>query len=247
MPVASRVGSIAETSQSPAYDYGKQITCTRTYVGTLAECLANVVRQGVLGTGDMSGFIVDGSTVNGIGGGNYQLAIKYLAYGSTVDLPNDEYSVDPFEINPKLEKHPRYADLETSLIEQVRSIVDAASPDTRAQAYSLLETQALANVDGNAARALELADALIRGQDAFYLPGLKYIWATHHPVDGVPNLSLGGTIETPTGPCAPYLPPGSQWLREADKLAWTGTVWKVTRTWVGAPTGHWNTNIYPAG
>lgn len=239
MPLPIRQGTITESVDSPQYDYGKNLTKTRIYVGSEAECLAYALRPGVLGTGADAGFVCDGSTVMPAGGTNYRVTIKYIAYGPA-DLPQDEYSVDPFEINPKLEKHPRYAGLTEENLETVKQAVDANSLSARTQAWN----EIAGSFDINMPEMLEIVKKLLRGQDSYYLPGLKYVWSSHYPVDGVPALTLGGTIETPGGPCAPYLPPGATWLREADKLAWTGTVWKVTRVWVGAPTGHWDTDIY---
>jgi len=34
------------------------------------------------------------------------------------------------------------------------------------------------------------------------------------------------------------------WLRQADKQDYQRTWFKVTRTWIGSPIGHWDAQIY---
>jgi hypothetical protein len=57
----------------------------------------------------------------------------------------------------------------------------------------------------------------------------------------------GGYLTSPGGPLETLLASNSDltWLRECDRLEWVGTCYKLTRTWLGAITGHWPEGIYP--
>ena len=37
------------------------------------------------------------------------------------------------------------------------------------------------------------------------------------------------------------------WLRKADEVEYQRTWFKVTRTWIGSPIGHWDAQIYSGG
>ena len=36
------------------------------------------------------------------------------------------------------------------------------------------------------------------------------------------------------------------WLRESDQESWERTLFKLTRTWIGSPVGHWDTELFTA-
>lgn len=126
-----------------------------------------------------------------------------------------------------------------------------------------------------AAQVIALAKALYRryqrGETTFYLSGYKVVWSQYYwgPALMVP----GGFIEDPVyeGALPPYfwstdqtsagqnilttnavaLNPliygnGISWLRLCDKEAYSRTWFKLTKTWIGGPLGHWDALLYPA-
>ena len=48
-------------------------------------------------------------------------------------------------------------------------------------------------------------------------------------------------------PPAPFGGGGISWLRQADSIDYQRTWFKLTRTWIGAPIGHWDNMIYQLG
>jgi hypothetical protein len=89
-----------------------------------------------------------------------------------------------------------------------------------------------------------LIEKLTKGQETYYLAGLKYTW-TRHFYDPQ-AINRGGYIEQPGGPLAGYLPYDFDWLRNCDRQqpVGTGGVYKVTYSWVGGPSGHWDRDLY---
>jgi len=117
--------------------------------------------------------------------------------------------------------------------------------------------------------ANELVGKLRQGNDVFYLAGFKATWSVYFFLP--PALNPGGYIndpvtqgglpayfwsddETPSGGntliekaalAAPqYYSNGLSWLRQADTLLYQRTWFKLTSSWLGAPFGHWDAEIY---
>lgn len=227
--------TLLETPDSPQYTFGERTTCIRKFRGLHSLCLSSAVPRGAIGTGDMAGFYVSQCQVNRMPKQVGELIISYEAYSSSsgATLPPDEYGLRPFEVNPKIERHPLFADLTDEEREDVRAWVDAPDPTTRA-ANKLLVTDATAQL---------LGQKLLKGLESYYLAGWTYSWSLYSWT--IPTLTNGAYIETPGGPLAGYLGTGVDWLRQADDMEFDGFKYKLTRTWLGGPTGHWDTDIYP--
>jgi hypothetical protein len=233
---------LVEQPDSPEFNYGEVPTCTRKYKGLHSLCKSSALYSGTLGTGDMDGWTVKSSKVTraprqigllevqwqmtgaiGSGGGE--------GGGGELQLPQDEYGLQPFDINPKIERHSIYADFDEEQWAEVRAVVDGTISDDRERFVASLTPLQTA-----------LVEKLHRGQENYYLAGWTYSWSTHHW--DVPTLSAGGFLETPGGPLAGYLGSGIHWLRQADSLEFNGTTNKRTMTWIGGPVGHWDTDFY---
>lgn len=110
-----------------------------------------------------------------------------------------------------------------------------------------------------------------QGIDSWYLAGYKITWSQFYFL--MPQMSPGGYIEDPitSGWLPPYfwsddasstgfnqflaiaeildLPTyqgGISWLRLADSIQYERTWLKITRQWLGGPSGHWDTDLYPS-
>jgi len=224
---------LLEMPDSPSYDLGMgDVACTRTYMGTHTLAIASILPRGTIGTGAMAGWMVKHCKVDRQRGAIGKLTILYGASGaaSGQQLPPDELGLTPFEVNPALEKHPRYASLTDA---QIRKIFLAVSNYQKDGSYPVPIT-GLEN---------ELGAKLNRGFKNYYLSGFKYSWTrTFYTLTGVAN--VGGFIQVPLGPLAGFIPGTFSCLRQADDIKWTGAVYKYTMSWLCGPAGHFDTDIY---
>lgn len=74
-----------------------------------------------------------------------------------------------------------------------------------------------------------------------------YFYSTHNPPN--PNQTVFDDLPAYNAAC--YSKTGTQsgnysisWLRQADTIHFERTWYKVTRTWIGSPVGHWDYDIY---
>ena len=110
-----------------------------------------------------------------------------------------------------------------------------------------------------------------QGIDSFYLAGYKITWSQFYFL--MPEMTPGGYIEDPIS--SGWLPPyfwssdassggfnqflaiaeildlatyqgGISWLRLADSVQYERTWMKITRQWLGGPSGHWDPDLYPS-
>jgi hypothetical protein len=221
------------------------------------------------------------------------------------DNPPDEFEVEEVEMNPALEKHPRYLALrqfnlqledpatgvlipidETQLtgFDILLRIHQAASaPSASSQDDSTLTLDDFSAVSPSSAQILlnlanELTYKLRQGQETFYLSGWRITWSSYFWRPSL--LNPGGYIEDPV--TSGYLPAyfwsdvgdgsfdgivpdvvnnniflqlanianpniyqyGLSWLRTSDKMSYQRTWFRLTRTWLAAPLGHWDRSTY---
>jgi hypothetical protein len=221
------------------------------------------------------------------------------------DNPPDEFEVDEVEMNPALEKHPRYLALrqynlqledpatgvlipidETQLtgFDILQRIHQAASsPTVSSQDDSTLTLDDFSSTSPSSAKILldlanELTYKLRQGQETFYLSGWRVTWSSYFWRPAL--LNPGGYIEDPVA--SGYLPSyfwsdvgdgsfdgvlpdpvnnniflrlantvnpniyqyGLSWFRTSDKMSYQRTWFRVTRTWLAAPLGHWDRSLY---
>jgi hypothetical protein len=231
--------ALVESPTSPVYSFGDKNTCTRTFRASFAICLTWAPRKGATGTGILAlpGYTVMKSTCSKQSRGIGELVVEYEASSaaSGATLPPDKFSLEPFEVNPKVEQHQYFSALSVTDREKVRAWVDAAEEATRAENKGKI-------TGANSALMLALGEKILKGVETFYMAGVKYTWTTS--LWTVPALSAGGYVETPFGPMAPYLGTGFSWLREADSCNYTGSYYELTRSWMGGPSGHWDPDLY---
>ena len=129
----------------------------------------------------------------------------------TMDNPPDEFECPIVELNPALEKHPRYAFLTASTRWNVNQAVMVPNPNARSVWLNQIEnipnsnyhpsdagntfTGGLGTNQQNHDAAMELYTRRIIGEDTFYLPGFKMTWTRYFRF--MPDLNPGGYIEDP--------------------------------------------------
>jgi hypothetical protein len=241
MPTPEYAGNTAilhEAQDSPKWELGEKATATATYKGLYSVCLASALPRGTFGTGTFDGFRVASCTVQRSRGSGGSLVITWEANASTSgqSLPQDEVDVQPFEINPKLEKNKYFVDLTDDQLDRVRAAFNAQSVEARLSAMQ----------SGDPAIAYHLLTKLRRGIENYYLAGFDYKWTFQSWT--APALNAGGYIESPGGPLSGVMPDTYSFIRLADGIQFTGQYYKVTRTWKGAPTAggtsYWDPDLY---
>lgn len=138
-------------------------------------------------------------------GGNATLTIT--SESISFDNPPDDFRFETIELNPALEKHPRYAFLPSQIRLAVNQALTAAQNAGQIEAtnqisliYTRTDTPPPGTVPyggwlavGDAAKEL-LAKRFI-GEDTFYLPGFRIIWSRFFWLPPLTN--PGGYIEDP--------------------------------------------------
>lgn len=229
-----------EQVESAKITYGDKVTQTKVYRGVYALCASSALHKGTIGTGDLENWHVDACSVDREPRGVGKLTIVWVAGGvggdngstATFSLPPDEVGLDAMEINPALEKNPFYSALTDAQISAVKKAFDNPHLDEPIAAAGSLTTL-----------QKNLLAKLRKGVSSFYLAGIKYSWTQHFwSISG--HVSLGGFIDTPDGPLTSLLPVSLSALRQADAVVFTGEHFKYTKTWLLAPDGHWDTDLY---
>lgn len=277
-----------EDPDSPEIERAEQATLRHKFTVDWGTGLAYIA---VLGRGnlmqDSAGNITKilSSTLTREKGGKAKLVV--VSEGISFDTPPDGFRLEVIELNPALEKHPRYAFLQANVRNLVNNAVSAAQIVTANEASNILagiqSWPDTLDTGGNWSwitvynAANELLQKRRIGEDTFYLPGFRIVWQTYHYLPQLVN--PGGYIENPItegglpmyfwNPHYPDDPLDSNdnifatcaminptfyadangdtqisWLRQADVQDWERTWFRVTRTWIGAPYAHWDTDLY---
>ena len=128
--------------------------------------------------------------------------LSVTAESISFDTPPDEFRLSIIELNPALEKHPRYGFLPANIRQMVNQAVSAAMIKSANEA-----TQLIAGISLYAGRppigtwtqvqaaANELLLKRRLGEDTFYLPGFEIVWSQYFYLP--PSLNPGGYIEDP--------------------------------------------------
>lgn len=172
-------------------------------------------------------------------------SVGRITYAWTGSVPPPEWSITPFEINPALPRHPFFAALTSDQIQQVYQDFQT----TNAQGLAALAAAIAASPNKTLQGAL--LTKWIQGKETWYLAGFKYVWSQFY-TSFSGTVLRGGYRENPilsvngAGPGSSYVPQGSGWdyLRDADEMVWSNGLFRVTRTWIGAPGGIWDTDLY---
>lgn len=233
--------SLVEVPGSPSYELAEKIQKTRTYTGLYSLCVSGALAKGTVGVGGNAGYVVSKCSVSRQRGDIGTVAIVWEAGAdSGQPLPLDEYSVEPVELNPRLEKHPYFASITEPHLDLVHNAAIGSDSTARNQARGKVEGLATAD----AAAAQYLLSLMSRGVETYYLAGARYTWVASSYT--APSATMGGFIQTPLGTPWFTLPVGWSWLREADALEQSGGIYKIKRSWLGGPGGHWDTTLYAA-
>lgn len=232
--------TLVEQPDSPQYVLGEKAVCVRKFKGLHSLCISSAVGRGTLGTGSMSGWMVSKCTINRLPKQIGELVIEYEAFasgsggpGGSLVLPPDEFDLNPFEINPRIERNPYFNDLDSDMRKKVEIAVQSrkslGSPE-----YDALN-----------ALGLILAAKITKGIETYYKVGWTYTWTTYS-WDEPASVDGGGYIDSPAGPLSSLLSgaSGYDWLRQADVLTNNGSYYKLTQSWMGANDGHWDTDLY---
>ena len=112
------------------------------------------------------------------------------------DTPPDEFNLTEVELNPGLEKHPRYIDL---TYKQRYIVRQANLSDAQDVANTYTQTiNTIASAGGTLFQqneAQEMLFKLHKGEESFYLPGYKISWSQYYWYPQ--ELNGGGYIEDP--------------------------------------------------
>jgi hypothetical protein len=251
VPVPSWQGltTLSEIDTSPEIVLGERVTVTRTFHGPHQTCLRSAPGRGARGTGIAAGLFVAESQIKRERGGRGVLIIRYEPSGqfggggllNQTSLPPNEYYIDQDRFDRPLEKNLRYSDLSEYAIGAVQSAV--RNPDGiwgeifRSPEDFPNQTRFFG---ANFNRLIELYKKLIRGFTTYsiYPPVMRLVSYSI----SFPNVSGGGFREFP--PLFPTLPRNFEFLRQADKVAWNGSHWRLEKSWVGGPD--LDHDVYPA-
>ncbi|HOC55135.1 MAG TPA: hypothetical protein PKI20_05915 [Verrucomicrobiota bacterium] len=236
-------GTLAETAASGELRLGERVTYTTQHAGRYADAVAYALAHPrgsswVLSIAGTAGtFYVEEASCSPERGGKGIVSVTYALASGASAVPADEFSLTPFEINPAVEKNPYFSALDESDLTKARARFNAAT--------AAGQTSVDAAIDGITNKALvkKLLEKWGQGIETFYLAGFHFSHTLHFTA--CPTLSAGGFIQDPFGAFSGYvLGAGMTWRREADEVVWSNGLWKLTRTWTGAPASHWDPDLY---
>lgn len=196
--------------------------------------------------------------------------------------PPDEFDIETVELNPSLDKHPRYKELTYQMRLLVKNANIADNPDY-VNVYQATINSITGSLSGSNLQQQEAQELLFKrhkGLDSFYLSGYKVTWSSYFwypqllnpgayiedPVQqgGLPAYFWSTTGQVTANPSnnifsqtsvhnqnmypntsSLVTPPfGLSWLRQADTIHLQRTWWRLTRSWIGGPVGHWDNELY---
>ena len=236
-------GALTETPESGGLVMAERCTYTQALRGRKSDAYTFALAhprgsQWYLSLGDSFGeglFYVEDCNVATDKGGKGTVTTKYVYLGI---VPPDEFSLPPFEVNPALQKHPFFATLTEDDLAVARQSYNAATANGQTSLKNAITGRP------NADLITKLINKWLKGEETYYLAGYTFMHTVFFST--APSESKGGFIENPWGSFAGYVSAsGLQWLRKADEVGWSNGLWKLTRTWIGGPAGHWDTDLYP--
>jgi hypothetical protein len=242
VPIFKNYTGLIYTAQNGAFDFSERIYYTEELQGTVedARSYADTHPRGALWTiiGLSGVFCVEQTGVSGSRGGIGTVTVKYVWLNS---VPPDEWSVTPFEISPPIERANYFSALTLNDLKLAKG--SFVSDQMTGQAT--LDNASAASP--NATLIQSLITKWLRGEETFYVAGLKYQWTAYFTTLSGVTFRRGGYVETPGGPGA--YPANFTWLRQSDEIVWNNGMYRLTRTWIGAPSsiGLWDSDLYGGG
>ncbi len=220
--------SFEEIPESPQIEFAEQGTFRHVFITTYGEALLMSLglKRGIIledSFGNVSKIL--STSVNSRRGGMAELIVVAESL-MTVDLPPQEFAIEPIEFNPAIEKHPRYFIYDATAVTTpyviltpfdlylVRNSVQAADFFGQASFESLLSSNippgdpytSQTTDDKRQAARIELASKMLIGIENPYIPAFRvtfseffFYGSTQLGSGNVnPNLNPGGYIEDPT-------------------------------------------------
>jgi len=245
-PTYTQVNALIELPESGGIEAAESWKLTKVYKGKLADAIAGILPKGTAGSGSLTGYIVDRSTVRPERGGLAVLTIVWTAADGgggpgEPSLPADEFGLRPFDMGPNVEKNSAFPDITAAIYNHVKQASFLADAEAAQEAWDLLTANA-----GSAPwdQGIVLADFLRKGVTNYYRAAFEYFWVLYSWDE--PTVTAGGYLEVPGGPLAGAIfGLGLSSLRQADALDYRGGNYILTRSWKCAPDGHWDSVLYP--
>lgn len=258
--------ALVRQPNSPKFTFGDRVKCTDTYRGPQWLAVSSMLARGTFGTGDRLGWVVNQSTVDTERGAIGVLTIEWEAGGaaSIMPLPIGDCWIESQEQYPRIERNKYFAALKpfpASVAFNAFQFVTPLGTDQNPFVIELFGAPAKAGPPAVAAvppiltdpTQLALAQALYRklmkGMETFYLASWRYVDIIYSYI--LPDLNNGGIIQSPNGIGKINIADNTiSWLRLADNpipAGVNGSMWKITRTWLGGPANHanyWDPDIY---
>lgn len=241
IPIFKNYAGLVATSKSGSFTFAERIGYREQLRGTKADALAygDLHHRGSLWTipGLAGTFCVEQANVDPDEKSG-SIGLVEVSYVWLNSVPPDEWNCSPYEINPALERNGFFTAL---TLDDLRK---AKASFTAAQALGQTSIDNAIGGTTNATLTQNLVNKWLRGQETFYMAGVKYQWKAYYTTMSGVILRRGGYIELPGGPGV--LGPGFTWLRQCDEDGYNNGLYWVGRTWIGAPTsaGGWDTDIY---
>jgi hypothetical protein len=214
------------------------------YRGPYLAAYDGLLARGAFGTGPRLGWVVTSSKVESEKGGIGKLTINWEAGGiyAWPPLPCDEFSLTPFELYPSIDRAAFFSGITFLTAALAKACGTGSCQAAREDAF-----KQIAIIPDLTQRALaaSLASKYLRGEETFYMAAWRYVWTSYSYT--MPSLVFGALIEAPLGPLYGYFDSSLSFLRLPDDLAAagvSGSCFKVTRTWLGAPGGYWDSDVY---
>ena len=272
---------LEERSDSPKIESGEQVTVVHRYYADYNTALiilqgyprGTIVQDSGINTGGMPLFYrVLSTTFTTLQKSNGWFADIEITSEGLWSPPPDEFTVDPVELNPSIEKHQRYGSLTYLDRYNIRQQNITDQPDL-GQLYQNVLSTITDTVEYD--QAQELLFKKHKGVDSFYLAGWKISWSQYYYNSQI--LNPGGYIEDPVAvgglpvqfwsddgtvdgnnifgfagfynpnmfPTNNLFSPNSvSWLRQADQQVLQRTWFRVTRSWLGSGLGNWDFQLY---
>lgn len=257
--VGQSLTTVVEQPGSPAFTFGQKTTCRRVFRAPFSVCFANRTYRGALASIPIPDVyvLIDGEphqvtcnlvvsecTVTRLKGGEGELTISYEGWLDGQVLPSSELAVEQNQVDIAIEKHPRYAETfagETgaSLVKMIDALLHAKNPDEEAAILESGDWIVEAAEYWTNPLVQEVYELRRRGvhQYACWPPTISI---TDYFAEIPGDMTSGGYIEDP--PAGAQAPTDLVYLRAGDRLAWDGSKFTRTRSWIGAPD--WEEKLY---
>ena len=235
-------GDSGLTEGTKRYARGEKSTISQVYTGPHATAVAALPWPGALGTGDWANWRVVSAVVEEAGPGTGRLVIQWEpangSAGATLPLTSLRMASQPKVVH--LIRAPRYAVLRTEAFARALAMFESRSRTEDELAYWRDQIISIGN-GLSTELGTELGTEFAAKLDANIWEYEQPIWRIEIEAHSwaFPSLSEGGTVST-SGPALPdsgSWPSGMRFRRLADTLAYNGSFYTLTQTWLAGVQG----------